>query len=384
MKPTQSLYPYFPLQVRKTKGIWIYGADGKKYLDTFSGIGVSLLGHQHPGILRAMRKKMRTCLHLSNFFQDSDLDDCVSQLSELSGLHGQVLFTNSGAEANEWALKIVKKTFSGQPLKILHFDGSFHGRTTGTLSINGHPEQRSPFEPLLADTVLLPWNDLNSLDNWMEKHGQATGALFLEFIQGTGGVRVLSEEMAQRIRFWQSKFHFYMVADEIQTGLGRTGSVFAFQQYGLIPDILTLGKGLGGGLPLGAVVVNPSLSSSIKPCDHGSTMAPNPIALAGCKVVLSTIPALAEQVSQRQETVRLWLDTELHHVAREIRGKGYMIGIDMGTPLPALVKKAYEQHQLLLNIVQGQVIRLLPPLNISMKDWQRIILTLRKTLGGAS
>lgn len=384
MKHDQALYSYFPFQVRKTKGIWVYGSDGNKYLDSFSGIGVSLLGHQHPGIHQAMRKKMRTYLHLSNFFQDNDLDDCVNQLSELSGLHGQVLFTNSGAEANEWALKIVKKTFSDQPLTILHFDKSFHGRTTGTLSLNGNPTQRSSFEPLLENTVQLPWNDEQNFDNWMEKNGPQTGALFLEFIQGSGGVRVLSEGMNQRIQFWQSKYHFLIIADEIQTGLGRTGSVFAFQRYGIIPDILTLGKGLGGGLPLGAVVINPSLSSSIKPGDHGSTMAPNPIALAGCRVVLSAVPSLTERVKRQQPMVWSMLKKHLYKVVKEIRGTGYMIGIDVGIPLPTLVKKACAEHQFLINVVQGQVIRLLPPLNISMKDWQRIVLTLRKLLEGVS
>lgn len=380
----EPLYPYYPFRIKTAKGVWIEASNGKKYLDTFSGIGVSLLGHQHPAIHQAICNKMRSGLHFSNFFQDIDLEECILRLNDLSGLSGKVLFTNSGAEANEWALKMILKTLQGQQRFLLHFEKSFHGRTTGALSLNGNPSQRSPFEPLLDHTVMLPWNDVESLDRWMAQNSHHVGAIFLEFIQGSGGVRVLSEAMVSRIHYWRSRSHFLIVADEVQTGLGRTGNVFAFQRYGIIPDILTLGKGLGGGLPLGAVVVNQSMSPTVQPGDHGSTMAPNPLALAACKVVLSLVPSLTEKVRQNQIKVHNMLESQLERSVKEIRGTGYMIGIDVGVPLPDLVKKAYEEYQLLINVVQGQVIRLLPPLNISMKDWQRIVITLRKLLGGVS
>jgi len=384
MMPFEPLYPYYPFQLRRAKGIWIEATDGKKYLDTFSGIGVSLLGHQHPAIHQAIRKKMHTGIHFSNFFQDSDLEECIDHLIHLTGLTGQVLFTNSGAEANEWAIKMIHKAFGGQPRTLLHFEKSFHGRTTGALSLNGNPSQRSSFEPLFRHTVMLPWNDEISFDRWMEQNGHNTGALFLEFIQGSGGVRVLSEAMISRIQYWRSQFPFYIIADEVQTGLGRTGHVFAYQHFGLIPDIVTLGKGLGGGLPLGAIVVHPSLSATIQSGDHGSTMAPNPLALAACKVVLSLVPALTETVRHHQTQVRQMLEAYLQSKTQEIRGKGYMIGIDVGFPAPTLQKAAFEKHQLLINVIQGQVIRLLPPLNINLRDWERIITSLHRLLGGLS
>lgn len=376
-----SLYPYFPFQVKKANGIWIEGTNGKRYLDTFSGIGVNLLGHRHPAILRAIRKKMKSTLHLSNFFQDSDLNDCIDQLSRLSGLPGHVLFTNSGAEATEWAIKILNKALPRQKQFILHFEGSFHGRTTGALALNGFSSQRNPFEPLLGNTIQLPWNDTEKLDEWMKKKGQETGAVFLEIIQGAGGVRVLSDEIVKRLLHWQTKLGFYIVADEIQTGLGRTGSVFAYQPTGIMPDIVTLGKGLGGGLPLGALIVNQSLAKTITPGDHGSTMAPNPLSLAGCKIILSLLPDLLERVKKQQTIVWEFLESELRGFVREIRGKGYMIGIDIGSPSPDLAKHAFDK-QLLINVIQGQVIRLLPPLSLSLHDWKLIIRSIHQLLRG--
>lgn len=378
-------YPYFPMRILRTKGIYMLAEDGKRYMDTFSGLGVQLLGHEYEPVMRKMHRKMRRYTHVSNFFKDEDLEPCVEGLMEASGLRGGVFFTNSGTEACECAMKIVKKHAVASRRKVLHFKQAFHGRTLGALSINGFEGLTRAFQPLLPDTVELPWNDPLAFNEYMGKFGEQVVAVFVEVVQGAGGVRVMSREMIQALQEWREKTGFWLVCDEIQSGLGRTGTMFSYQHDAMIPDMVLLGKGLGGGLPLGGVILHENLKGCLLPGDHGSTFAPNPVALAGCRVLMNLLPDFLPLVRERSvEALRL-IQEELGAYITEIRGRGYMIGIELKEAMPSLRMHAMKEQQLLLNVLQDRVIRLLPPLNISMAQWkkmiQRLALSLEKVSG---
>lgn len=346
------VYSPYDLVVERAEGVRIY-TDRGVFLDGYAGIGVLPLGHSHPDVVRAVVEKAARYTHLSNYFLDPDAVNLAGRLAVMTGRKSEIYFANSGAEATEAALKAVKKNRKGI---IVSFEGNFHGRTLGALSITWEPAIRKPFEPLLPDCAFLPLRGDMLLDFAREYD---VAAVFLECIQGNSGVFPVPADLAQAVNALQKEKNILVVADEIQAGLGRTGKYFSYEHFGLTPDIITIGKGVGGGLPLGAAVFcdwSPFASG-----DHGSTFAPNPVSLAAGNAVLSHLtPAFLEEVARKGEYFRKKL-AALPWV-REVRGKGLMIGV--GTENPASVKKKAFERKMLLNVT-GRGIRFLPSLAIT-------------------
>lgn len=373
-----NLYKEFDFKVDKALGVNIYDTQGNRYLDTFSGIGVLALGHSHEEVLKAQQLQMKRFEHISNFFIQDDAEEIAKILVTKTGRTGQVFFTNSGTEAVEAALKAVKKKSqeSGRK-KIMTFSNAFHGRTLGSLSLNGFERMRKPFEPLLDNVVRIPFNNLEKFQEAIDKHINETVALFLEPIQGSGGVVKLDQASADMIKNTLGKYDVLLVCDEIQAGLGRTGKFYAYQHLGIHPDIITLGKAIGGGLPLGATVFLNGTETIFQQGDHGSTFAPNPISIAGGKVVVKKISKIMDTIEEKG--AYFVSNIKQTEKIQEIRQTGLMIGITLTEPDPKLREKAQEKG-LLINVLNNRIIRLLPALNIEYSEMDEMIGILNELL----
>jgi acetylornithine/N-succinyldiaminopimelate aminotransferase len=371
------VYNPFPVEVQEALGVYIFTKSGERYFDTFSGIGVLAFGHSDPDIKNAIIEKVKRHAHISNFFIDENAPKVAQKLVEKTKRNkGKVFFANSGAEANEAAIKAVKKLKKGL---LVSFVKNFHGRTIGALSITGFPRLREPFVPLLGDVVFLPHNDVNTFKNFMENEQREIAAVFVECIHGSGGVNVIDAELVELINEYKNKKNYLIVADEVQAGLGRTGEFFAFQNFSLKPDIVTVAKSLGGGLPLGAAIFLDEVSDVFSPGDHGSTFAPNPVALAAASVVLDKIDeSLLKEVKEKGNYIKKKLQ-ELNKKIVEIRGLGLMIGVKVNVDGQKLRQKAFE-NGLLLNVLSENVVRFLPPLNISYSEIEEMLELFNKSL----
>lgn len=373
-----NLYKEFDFKVDRALGVNIYDTQGNRYLDTFSGIGVLALGHSHEEVLKAQQLQMKRFEHISNFFIQDDAEEIAKILVTKTGRTGQVFFTNSGTEAVEAALKAVKKKSqeSGRK-KIMTFSNAFHGRTLGSLSLNGFERMRKPFEPLLDNVVRIPFNNREKFQEAIDKHINETVALFLEPIQGSGGVVKLDQTIADMIKNTLGKHDVLLVCDEIQAGLGRTGKFYAYQHLGIHPDIITLGKAIGGGLPLGATVFLNGTETIFQQGDHGSTFAPNPISIAGGKVVVKKISEIMDTIEEKG--AYFVSNIKQTEKIQEIRQTGLMIGITLTEPDPKLRVKAQEKG-LLINVLNNRIIRLLPALNIEYSEMDEMIGILNELL----
>jgi predicted acetylornithine/succinylornithine family transaminase len=375
-------YKRMPLEIVKAKGSYLYDEKNNKYLDMFSGIAVSSLGHLHPKIIRAMKDQMKKNLHLSNYFVSRPLVDLAEGLVKNS-FASKVFFTNSGAEAIEASIKLARKygkSIDQNKFKIVALTESFHGRTMGGLSLTAQYKYQEPFLPLLPGVTYVKRNDVTELKNAMNDD---VCAIFIEMIQGESGIQVLTEEFIDELISSAKTHQILVVADEIQTGLLRTGKLFAYEHTKLIPDILTLAKSLGGGLPLGAMLVSQSLENVLKAGDHGTTFGGNPLAAASG---LASFQILSNEsmILEVQEKSK-WLFQELNQlkskysIIKEIRGKGLMIGVEVGEFAEQIKREAFAKN-VLLNITNQTVIRLLPPLNISYKDLKVFLNTFENVL----
>ncbi|HUM76542.1 MAG TPA: aminotransferase class III-fold pyridoxal phosphate-dependent enzyme, partial [Fervidobacterium sp.] len=277
-------YSRFPIRIAKANGMNVWDDEGREYIDTFMGIGVLLFGHNHPVVVQAMKQKMDHYVHLSNFFADDDAEVVAERLVMETGRNGKVFFTNSGAESSECALKVVRKT--KKTGKIVSFVKNFHGRTMKSLSITGFDDLRRQFVDE-KDVVFLPY-DVNVVEEFFEKESDIA-AVFVEVLHGSGGLDLIPTSIVELINHYKSIRNFILIADEVQSGLGRTGKFYAYQHFDLKPDLVTLAKGIGGGLPLGGCIMLDDFSDVFVNGDHGSTFAPNPVALAGGRAVLSLI-----------------------------------------------------------------------------------------------
>ncbi len=363
-------YKRMPLTIKKAKGSYLYDDKGNKYLDMFSGIAVSSLGHLHPKVIQAMKKQMKKNLHLSNYFISKPLVSLAEGLVNHS-FASKVFFTNSGAEAIEASIKLVRKygkTISPDKFKIITLSESFHGRTMGGLSLTAQPKYQESFLPLLPGVIYVERNNINELKNAVKED---VCAVFIEMIQGESGVQVLSKEFVDELIRLSKEHKVLIVADEIQTGLLRTGKLFAYEHTNLIPDVLTLAKSLGGGLPLGAMLVSKSLENVLKAGDHGTTFGGNPLAAASGLATFEILsnPKMILEVQEKssylfEELNKLKLKYE---IIKEIRGKGLMIGLEVGKYADQIKSEALNKH-VLLNVTNQTVIRLLPPLNMTYKD----------------
>lgn len=363
-------YNRMPIDVKKAKGSYIYDIKGNKYLDMFSGIAVTSLGHLHPKVMQAMKKQMKQYLHLSNYFVSKPLVELAEGLVKNS-FASKVFFTNSGAEAIEASIKLVRKfgkNIHSNKVNIITLTESFHGRTMGGLSLTAQPKYQESFHPLLPGITYVERNNVEKL---IEAIDDNVCAIFVEMIQGESGIQVLNDDFVDALIQQSKKHQVLIVVDEIQTGLLRTGKLFAYEHTKLIPDILTLAKSLGGGIPLGAMLVNQTLEHVLKAGDHGSTFGGNPLAAASG---LKTFQILSdEKMIQSVQEKSKWLFQKLHDLKvkypaiKDIRGQGMMIGIDVSDQAQRIKNEALKHH-VLINVTNQTVIRLLPPLNIRYKE----------------
>lgn len=360
------------------KGAWLTDINDKQYLDALSGIAVCNLGHCHPAVTRAVQHQVETLVHTSNMYHIPLQTQLADKLTELSGME-QVFFSNSGAEANEAAIKIARKYGHSKGIEkpvIIVMDGSFHGRTMATLTATGNAKVQVGFDPLLPGFVRVPYNDLDAL-RMAIGHWPEAVAVLVEPVQGEGGVKVPEPDFLAGVRAICTQRKLLMMLDEVQTGVGRTGQWFAFQHNDdLLPDVMTLAKGLGNGVPIGACLVAGPAVGVLQAGNHGSTFGGNPLVCSAALAVLDTIEQ--EQLLNHVGTLsQQMLNAFKDRLAgqegvKDIRGLGFMFGIELSMPCAPLVKQALAEG-LLINVTAESVIRLLPPMIINAEEAELIV-----------
>ena len=349
------------------EGSYLYGKDGKKYLDFTSGIGVSNLGHRPKVVEEAIEQQLKKFWHVSNLFPVESQEIAAGKLAKAANMD-LVFFSNSGAEANEAAIKMARKA-TGRT-KIITFYQSFHGRTFATMSATGQDKIKQGYGPMLETFVYVPYNDLEALK---EAISEEVAAVMLEVVQGEGGIYPGSEEFLKGVEEICKQFGSLFIVDEIQTGIGRTGKPFAFQHYGLQPDIVSVAKGLGNGLPIGAIIGKAHLKDVFGPGSHGTTFGGNPIAIAAANATMDTIfdTSFLNDLNEKADFFKRILEENLLEIpiVKEIRGLGFMIGIEVNIPVPAILASMRSNGFIALSAGEN-VIRLLPPLTASKEELQ--------------
>ena len=341
-------------------GAQVWDEDGRDYVDLVAGIAVNALGHSHPAVVEAVSRQVATLGHTSNLVANEPSLRLAARLLALAGRpgEGKVFFANSGAEANEAAFKLARRT--GRP-SVVSTHGGFHGRTMGALALTGQPAKRAPFEPLPEGVGFVPYGDIGSLTSAV---GGQTAAVVLEPVQGEAGVVVPPAGYLAAAREVTSRYGALLVLDEVQTGVGRTGAWFAHQHDGVAPDVMTLAKGLGGGLPIGACLAFGEAAHLLQPGQHGSTFGGNPVSCAAALAVLDTIEAegLLARVTVVGDRLRTGIRTLQHPLVAGVRGVGLMLAIELVAPAAAAVEAAAREAGFLVNAVAPDTIRLVPPL----------------------
>ncbi len=354
------------LTLVRGEGAYVWDADGNRYLDLVGGIAVNALGHAHPAVVAAVTEQVQTLGHTSNLYVNQVTVELAEELLDVAGLSGQakVLFCNSGAEAVEAALKLSRLTGRS---KIVACDGAFHGRTMGALTLTGQPAKRTPFAPLLPDVVHVPFGDESALAEAVDEHA---AAVIIEPVLGEGGVHRAPAGYLQAARTLTSDNGALLILDEVQTGIGRLGSWFAFQQAGITPDVITLAKGLGGGLPLGACIGVGAAADLLQPGQHGTTFGGNPVCCAAGLAVLRTIAAdgLCERAAALGKELATGIEALDHPLVAEVRGSGLLLGVGLTGPVAATVTGAAQDAGYLVNNVQPDTIRLAPPLVLTAEQ----------------
>ncbi len=354
-------YARFPVEFVRGAGAALWDSEGNEYLDFLAGISVCNTGHCHPAVVEAVAEQCKALMHVSNLFYNRPMVELAGRLSGAS-LGGRVTFANSGAEANEAALKVVRKARPRGEIVVLH--GGFHGRTYGALSATFQEAKQAPFAPLVPGFVPVP-RDAAAIDAAVH---DGTAAVMLEPIQGETGVNVLPDELLRAARAACDRVGAYLVFDEIQTGMGRTGTLWAYETTGVVPDAITVAKALGGGLPIGALIAGERLSDVLAPGDHGSTFAGGPLVCAAAHAAFDVLedPALHARVGA--------LGTRLMESLRElpgvlsVRGRGLMVAADLDRSAPDVVRRALLEQRLVINATGPQTLRFLPPLIIEEDD----------------
>ena len=376
MQHLMPTYNRLPIAFTRGAGVWLEDVDGNKYLDAISGIAVCGLGHCHADISRAICAQASTLMHTSNLYEIPLQTQLADRLAKLTGMD-KVFFANSGAEANEAAIKIARlyghKKGIDMP-SILVCEGSFHGRTMATLSATGNRKVRAGFEPLLRGFSRIPFNDLNAVRD-AASNDMNVVAILVEPVQGEGGINIPDEGYLTELRNICNDNGWLLMLDEIQTGLCRSGKWFAHQHAGIVPDVMTLAKGLGNGMPVGACIVNSEAAQVFEPGSHGSTFGGNPLASAAALAVLDTLESknLADQAAQSGKLLQKLFSDALAGKpgVKDIRGLGLLLAIELDRPCGELVMKAAEKG-LLINVTVETVIRLLPPLICSETEIREI------------
>ena len=373
-------YARLPITFERGEGAWLFDQNNKPYLDAVSGIAVCNLGHAHPAVHQAICKQSEKLLHTSNLYGIAVQEQLADRLAEKSGMDN-VFFCNSGAEANEAAIKLARKYGHEQGLEnpaIIVMEKSFHGRTLATLSATGNAKIQQGFAPLVEGFIRVPYNDINAIEHAIQQHSNVV-AVLVEPIQGEGGVNIPAADYLNRIRSLCDKHELLMMLDEIQTGVGRTGKFLAFQHHGILPDVCTLAKALGNGVPIGACLARGKAAQVLTAGNHGSTFGGNPLACSAALAVLATLDAenLIELAVQKGDAICSAFIKRLRdntHVV-DIRHKGLMIGIELDRPCTELVHAAL-QNNVLINVTSEKTIRLLPPLIIDEQQIAQLVDTL--------
>ena len=350
------------------KGSVVKDSNGDTYLDFLAGIATNVLGHAHPAIVKAVTKQIATLGHVSNFYAHPNVLELAETLQKMTGdKSGRVFFCNSGAEANEAALKLSRKTGK---YKVVATQESFHGRTMGALSLTGQPSKRNPFKPFIKGIKHVPFGDSAAMKRAITKK---TAMVIVEPMMGEAGVIVPPSDYLRNLRQYCDDNGALLVFDCVQTGMGRTGDWFGYEYSGIKPDVITLAKGLGGGLPLGAMIALGSASTLFAAGDHGSTFGGNPVATAAGLAVIKSIEK--EKLLSHVDAVGTYLLTELALIpgVTEVRGAGLLIGLTLNKPVAKLLTKKCQELGLLINAPSESIIRIAPALNVSMKQAQKCV-----------
>lgn len=374
-------YGRFPLTISHGKGSYLWDTDGKEYLDGLSGIAVCSLGHSHPEITRTISEQANKLMHVSNFFTTEPLALVSEMICKKSGMD-KVFFCNSGAEATEGAVKVARKYNNMNGKKscdIISMENSFHGRTIATIAM-GKKKYQEGYEPMPSGFIK---SNLNDIEDLKAKITDNTGAIIIETIQGEGGIHVADIEYMKQVRELCDKQNILLIADEVQCGIGRTGYFYAFQEYGIKPDLVCSAKGIAAGFPMGAVLAIEKVAACIEPGNHGTTFGGNPLA---CAVSLTTLKIVGDEnflndVKEKGNYFKNRLESELKSfsIFEEVRGLGLMLGVQLNVPSRPIVMKMLEKG-VILNSTADTVIRIVPPLIITKEEIDKIINVLVETI----
>ncbi|QGU32451.1 aspartate aminotransferase family protein [Thermochromatium tepidum] len=385
-EPLMATYNRLPVTFDRGEGVWLWDTNGRRYLDALSGIAVCGLGHAHPAVREALCEQAARLIHTSNLYGVAEQERFGALLTAQAGMD-RVFFANSGAEANEAAIKLARLHAHRRGIEapaILVAEHSFHGRTLATLSATGNRKVQAGFEPLVQGFVRVPYDDLDAIETAAANRPNIV-AILIEPIQGEGGIRVPSDDYLIRLRELCDRSGWLLMLDEVQTGIGRTGRLFAFQHAGIQPDVMTLAKGLGNGVPIGACLARGAAAEVFTPGSHGSTFGGNPLV---CRVGRAVLETLIEGnlIANAEVQGAYLLDSLRAALAKtrgvvEIRGRGLMVGIELDRPCGALVGRALDAG-LLINVTAERVIRLLPPLIIDRAQVEELVATLTGLIHG--
>ncbi len=377
MPHVMNTYGRLPIALSHGQGCWVWDTEGRRYLDGLGGIAVNTLGHAHPKLVPALQEQVAKLMHSSNYYQVPLQESLATTLCELSGM-SSVFFCSTGLEANECALKIARKyghdRGNTRP-EIIVFDGAFHGRSIATLSATANPKIQAGFGPLVEGFVRVPLNNIAAVQEALNTHPNAT-AVFLEVIQGEGGIHESRIDFLKALRQLCDEHDVLLMLDEVQCGIGRTGKWFAHQWAGIVPDVMPLAKGLGSGVPIGAVVVGPKAKDVLGPGNHGTTFGGNPLSMRAGVETLRIMQA--DGVMANAAKVGALLKAELQRELGgmegvvEVRGQGLMLGIELARPCGVLLGRAAEAG-LMLSVTADRVIRLVPPLILSESEAAQIV-----------
>jgi acetylornithine/N-succinyldiaminopimelate aminotransferase len=368
-----------PVTFVKGQGVWLYDEAGNQYLDALAGVAVNGLGHAHPKLVQVISEQAAKLIHVSNIYQISEQAALADKLAALSGLD-KVFFCNSGCEANEAAIKIARLYGHNKGVEspeIIVMESSFHGRTMATLSATGNRKAQAGFEPLVSGFVRVPFDDIEAVKAVASRKNNVV-AILVEPVQGEGGIHIPADMKAymQGLRKVCDENGWLLMLDEVQSGIGRTGTWFAFQHTDIMPDVMTLAKGLGSGVPIGACVAKGIAADTFTPGKHGSTFGGNPLATAAGLATLNIVAE--EKLRENAETVGNWLNAQFSEAFKEnkavvnIRNAGLMIGIELDRPCAELVKLALA-NKLLINVTADNVVRLLPPLVMNQQEANQLV-----------